>query len=274
MAAAPVTATRDGAVVTLVLDEPDRRNPLSLATMRALTAQLRRAGDDPGVRAVVIGASGHRLLRRSRPARARHRRRRRAAGDLRGLRRADARGAPAAGAGDRPRPGPRDRRRLPAGGGVRSRDRGRGRPVRDAGRPDRPLLQHARWSRWRARWAARARRSCSTRAIRSTPATAREWGLVAEVVAADGLEAAVAALAARIADSSRSTLAIGKSAIADNLDLPLTEAYAHASGVMCANAVTPRRPGGHRRLPRQAAAGLVARRRRVSSVPAPPCSGR
>ena len=58
MAAAPVTAARDGAVVTLVLDEPARRNPLSLATMRALTAELRRAGDDPGVRAVVIGASG------------------------------------------------------------------------------------------------------------------------------------------------------------------------------------------------------------------------
>ena len=49
---------RDGPVVTLVLDRPDRRNPLSRAAMAELRAALVAAGDDPGVRAVVIGATG------------------------------------------------------------------------------------------------------------------------------------------------------------------------------------------------------------------------
>lgn len=70
-------------------------------------------------------------------------------------------------------------------------------------------------------------------------ATALEWGLVGHVVPAGGLEEAAASLAQRVARSSRETLAIGKRAMADNLGLPLGEAYAHASGVMCANAAAP-----------------------------------
>src|SRR5680860_1100717 len=58
MAARTVVAERDGPVVTLLLNEPERRNPLSLATMDALRRALDEAGADPGVRAVVIGAAG------------------------------------------------------------------------------------------------------------------------------------------------------------------------------------------------------------------------
>ena len=68
----PVTVARDGPVATLVLSRPERRNPLSHETMTELTARLREAGDDPSVRPpVVLGAAGHRLQRRPRPARAR-----------------------------------------------------------------------------------------------------------------------------------------------------------------------------------------------------------
>ena len=54
----PVTVQRDGPVVTLVLSRPERRNPLSHETMTELTERLRETGDDPSVRAVVLGAQG------------------------------------------------------------------------------------------------------------------------------------------------------------------------------------------------------------------------
>src|SRR5262245_19676895 len=49
---------RDGAVATLVLNRPDRRNPLSLELMRELTAALEELAGDPSVRALVLGAAG------------------------------------------------------------------------------------------------------------------------------------------------------------------------------------------------------------------------
>ena len=57
MTARTVVAERDGPVVTLLIDDPARRNPLSLATMDALRTALEAAGSDPSVRAVVIGAT-------------------------------------------------------------------------------------------------------------------------------------------------------------------------------------------------------------------------
>ena len=69
-------------------------------------------------------------------------------------------------------------------------------------------------------------------------ATAHDWGLVNEVVAEDALDGAAADLAGRVASASRATVALGKRAIADNLELPLTEAYRHAGAVMCANAAS------------------------------------
>ena len=52
----------------------------------------------------------------------------------------------------------------------------------------------------------------------------------------DRLDEEAAALAGRVATASRATVAIGKRAFGENLDLPLEEAYRHASGVMCRNA--------------------------------------
>jgi enoyl-CoA hydratase/carnithine racemase len=68
--------------------------------------------------------------------------------------------------------------------------------------------------------------------------TALQWGLVNRVVPLEHLDDEAVALAGRVVAASGETLAIGKRALYENLDLPLEEAYRHASGVMCRNAVT------------------------------------
>ena len=68
-------------------------------------------------------------------------------------------------------------------------------------------------------------------------ATALQWGLVNDVVASSRLDEAVAALSARLARSSSQTLAVGKRAFSEQLDLPLPAAYDHAMEVMAQNAV-------------------------------------
>ena len=68
--------------------------------------------------------------------------------------------------------------------------------------------------------------------------TALHWGLVNQVVPLEHLDDAALALAQRVVGASGETLAIGKRALHENLDLPLDEAYRHASGVMRRSAVT------------------------------------
>lgn len=235
MAGRSVTAERDGAVVTLVLSEPDRRNPLSLATMLALRQALEEAGDDPGVRAVVIGAkgpvfsAGHDLRELAAGDGAAHERIFTACADLmltihrlavpviarvQGL--ATAAGCQLVAACDLAVAAESARFATPG--------------VRIGLFCTTPMVEVAR---------ALGRARATLMLFTGDPidaVTAREWGLVAEVVPADCLADATADLAARITSSSRSTLALGKRAIADNLDLPLAEAYDHASGVMCVNA--------------------------------------
>jgi enoyl-CoA hydratase/carnithine racemase len=60
-------------------------------------------------------------------------------------------------------------------------------------------------------------------------ARARELGLVNRVVPEAALDAAVAALAGQIAGKSPPTVAIGKAAFYRQAELPLDQAYAHAS---------------------------------------------
>jgi enoyl-CoA hydratase/carnithine racemase len=48
--------------VTLVIDDPDRRNPLSNEAMRGLTEGIARASADPEVRAIVITGAGDRAF--------------------------------------------------------------------------------------------------------------------------------------------------------------------------------------------------------------------
>lgn len=68
--------------------------------------------------------------------------------------------------------------------------------------------------------------------------TALEWGLVNEVVALDELDAAVAALATRIAAASPMVLALGKRAFYAQLGLDQAAAYELATSAMTKNAAT------------------------------------
>jgi enoyl-CoA hydratase/carnithine racemase len=70
-------------------------------------------------------------------------------------------------------------------------------------------------------------------------ATALDWGLVNRVVPADELDAAVADLLDRATRGSASSKAIGKHAMYRQLDLPLADAYAYATGVMAEASQTP-----------------------------------
>ena len=50
----PVVVTREGAILTVTLNQPERRNPLSLETITALHAAI--SGSDAAV--IVIAATG------------------------------------------------------------------------------------------------------------------------------------------------------------------------------------------------------------------------
>src|SRR3954453_7786147 len=54
----PVAVRRDGAVATVVLNRPARRNALSLEMLGALRDALAEVAGDADVRAVVLGAEG------------------------------------------------------------------------------------------------------------------------------------------------------------------------------------------------------------------------
>jgi enoyl-CoA hydratase/carnithine racemase len=69
--------------------------------------------------------------------------------------------------------------------------------------------------------------------------TARDWGLVNDVVPAAELDAAVDALAARIGQTSGRTIAIGKVAFYAQIERDEDGAYALTKDVMAANAANP-----------------------------------
>jgi enoyl-CoA hydratase/carnithine racemase len=68
--------------------------------------------------------------------------------------------------------------------------------------------------------------------------TARDWGLVNQVVPVDQLDGAVAGLVARIARSSPQTVRIGKQAFYEQIDLDEAGAYELTRHVMAENAQT------------------------------------
>jgi enoyl-CoA hydratase/carnithine racemase len=68
-------------------------------------------------------------------------------------------------------------------------------------------------------------------------ATALEWGLVNQIVAADQLKASVDRLIDAIARSSSYTVALGKRAFYDQVDRAESDAYEHTKGVMTENAL-------------------------------------
>jgi enoyl-CoA hydratase/carnithine racemase len=233
----PVTVQRDGPVTTLVLSRPERRNPLSHETMTELTARLREAGDDPSVRAVVLGSAGpvfsagHDLRELTTRDEAVHERVFAACADLmltihrlpqpvvarvQGL--ATAAGCQLVAACDL---------------AVAAESASFATPGVKIGLfCTTPMVEVAR---------AVGRPRAMELLLTGEPIdarTAERWGLVNRIVPLEHLEDEAAALAGRVAAASGETLAIGKRAVHENLDLPLDEAYRHASAVMCRNAAT------------------------------------
>lgn len=68
--------------------------------------------------------------------------------------------------------------------------------------------------------------------------TAADWGLVNRVVEPDELDQATLALAQQIAAASSETIAVGKRAYYEQIDLDLTGAYDHCGEVMSRNATS------------------------------------
>jgi enoyl-CoA hydratase/carnithine racemase len=233
----PVTVQRDGPVTTLVLSRPERRNPLSHEMMTELTSRLREAGDDPTVRAVVVGAlgpvfcAGHDLRELATRDPAVHERVFAACAELmltihalpqpvvarvQGM--ATAAGCQLAAACDLAVAAEAARFGTPG--------------VKIGLFCTTPMVEVARVvGRMRAMEMLLTGEPIDAR-------TALHWGLVNRVVPLEHLEDEAAALAAMVASASGETLAIGKRAVHENLDLPLDKAYRHATGVMCRNAVT------------------------------------
>jgi enoyl-CoA hydratase/carnithine racemase len=234
----PVRTGRDGPVATLTLCRPERRNPLSLDTMRALTTALREAGDDPEVRGVVLGAegpvfsAGHDLRELADGDAAAHEEVFGACAELmltvhrlpvpviaavRGL--ATAAGCQLVAACDL----------AVASEGARLATPG----VRIGLFCTTPAVEVAR-----AVGRGRAMRMLLT----GDPIDARtalDWGLVTAIVQDDRVDEEARGLVDTIARASRDTVALGKRAVGENLGLALDEAYRHASGVMCDNAGRP-----------------------------------
>ena len=71
--------------------------------------------------------------------------------------------------------------------------------------------------------------------IPTTALQAAEWGLVNQVVPAEELDAAALALAKQITSKPPVTLRMGKAAFYDQLEMSLSDAYAHTAGVMVEN---------------------------------------
>jgi enoyl-CoA hydratase/carnithine racemase len=67
--------------------------------------------------------------------------------------------------------------------------------------------------------------------------TAAEWGLINAAVAAEDLHATVLAVARKIVAASAHTVGLGKAAFYEQIDLPQTDAYAYAKRIMSENAL-------------------------------------
>ncbi len=232
----------DGAIATITLDRPDKRNALSLEVMRELIAAFRAVGDDPRARAVILRAEG--------PAFS-------AGHDLRELQ---------CGPLDDPERALRDYREIfavcvdlmqtiqaipqPVIAEVAA--------VATAAGCQLVATCDLALAAPQAKFATPGVRIglfCSTPMVALTRAigrkramemlltgdyidagTAAEWGLINRVVPAEQLHEAAANLARKIAQAGRSTVRLGKSAFYQQIEMDQAGAYAFAAEVMSQNA--------------------------------------
>ncbi|WP_448221629.1 enoyl-CoA hydratase [Gordonia iterans] len=234
---AAVTAQIAEPIGTLTLRAPERRNPLSLATMREATRLLRELSDDPRVRVIVIAAegpafsAGHDLAELAGRTLEDERIVFEACRDL------------MAAVHDVPRPVIAKVQGMALAAGcqlvatcdlaVAADDARFGTPGVKIGlfcsTPMVPLT--------RAIGRKRAMQMLLTGDLIDAR-TALDWGLLNAVVPGDELGQTVYDLAVRIAESSGETLAIGKRAFYEQIDATEPEAYRMMTETMTANAVT------------------------------------
>lgn len=232
-----VSSSVSDGVGVLTLDDADRRNPLSLATMRAATEVLRTFGENPEVRVIVIKAhgpafsAGHDLSEMVERTvddereifaactdlmTAVHDVRQPVIAQVQGM--ALAAGCQLVATCDL----------AVAADSARFSTPG----VRIGLFCSTPMVALSR-----AVGRKRAMHMLLTGDMVDA-ATAVEWGLVNTAVPAADLESTVAELAGRIGRFSGDTLAIGKRAFYDQIDRTEPEAYAAMTEVMATNAVT------------------------------------
>jgi enoyl-CoA hydratase/carnithine racemase len=223
----PLFVTHDGPILTITLDRPDRRNPLSLETIRA----LRTAIDERDARVIVIASTG--------PAFS-------AGHDLREMRDRDEAfydelfrecGELMLAIHHAPQPVIAQVQGVATAAGcqlVAACDLAVASEAATFATPGvriglfctTPMVEVAR---------AVGRKRAMQMLLTGDPidaATAAGWGLVNAVVPAADLAETTMALARRIATASSLVLATGKRAFHANLDLALDEAYEQAGGVM------------------------------------------
>lgn len=237
MTTATVSASIENSIGVLTLDDADRRNPLSLATMRAATAALRSFSDDTAVRVIVIKADGpafsaghdlsemvERTLDDEREIFAActalmaavHEVRQPVIAQVQGM--ALAAGCQLVATCDLAVAADTARFSTPG--------------VRIGLFCSTPMVALSR-----AVGRKRAMHMLLTGDMIDAP-TAVDWGLINSTVPADRLDATVAELAGRIGQFSGDTLAIGKRAFYDQIDRTEPGAYAAMTEVMAENAMT------------------------------------
>ena len=232
---AAVTAQIAEPIGTLTLRAPERRNPLSLATMREATRLLRELSDDPRVRVIVIAAegpafsAGHDLAELAGRTLEDERIVFEACRELMAV------------VHDVPRPVIAKVQGMALAAGCQlvatcdlaADDARFGTPGVKIGlfcsTPMVPLT--------RAIGRKRAMQMLLTGDLIDAR-TALDWGLLNAVVPGDELGQTVYDLAVRIAESSGETLAIGKRAFYEQIDATEPEAYRMMTETMTANAVT------------------------------------
>jgi len=229
----PLFVIRDGPILTITLDRPDRRNPLSFETIRALQAAL----DDRDATVIVIASTGPVFS---------------AGHDLREMRERDAGfyddlfracGDLMLAIHRTPQPVIAQVQGVATAAGcqlVAACDLAVASETATFATPGvrvglfctTPMVEVAR---------AIGRKRAMQMLLTGDPIdaqTAAAWGLVNEVVPAADLAGATTALARRIATASPLVLATGKRAFHANLGLGLDAAYDHAGDVMARSSET------------------------------------
>lgn len=231
-----ITRADAGGVSTLTLNRPESRNALSLAMLRALSAELQRAASDAAVRVLVLSGAGPAFC---------------AGHDLKEMRAERFGAAYTTALFDEcaqvmlsivhlPKPVIAQVHGVATAAGcqlvascdlaVAAEDARFATPGVNIGLfCSTPMVALSRNVGRKA-----AMRMLLTGDLIDAESALR-FGLINEVVPAAELASRTAALAARIAGKSPVTLAIGKEAFYRQAELPLAQAYAYASEVMVAN---------------------------------------